>query len=67
LVAAAAYVVLLAILLPWLGAQGAAIAAIICSLLIFVQFALATATVLRRIGGEPIIDESDPTEPAARR
>ena len=63
LVAAAAYIVLLAILLPWLGAQGAAIAAIICSLLIFVQLALATAAVLRRTGGVSIIAEPDPAEP----
>ena len=63
LVAAAAYIVLLAILLPWLGAQGAAIAAIICSLLIFVQLALATAEVLRRTGGVSIIAEPDPAEP----
>ena len=47
LVAATAYALLLAILLPWLGGLGAAIAAIICSALIFVQLAWATATVMK--------------------
>ena len=63
LVAAAAYVMLLAILLPLLGGQGAAFAAIICSLLIFVQLALATARILRRIGDEAIVDKPDSAEP----
>jgi len=48
LVAATAYAILLATLLPWLGGKGAAITAIICSLLIFAQLAWATAIVLRK-------------------
>ncbi|MFC7536038.1 lipopolysaccharide biosynthesis protein [Sphingomonas sp. GCM10030256] len=47
LVAAAAYAVLLAILLPWIGGIGAALAAIIGSGLIFAQLARATASVLK--------------------
>lgn len=47
LIAAVAYVALIAILLPRMGGQGAAIAAIICSLLIFVQLAFSTARLLR--------------------
>ena len=46
LVAAGAYALLLAGLMPWLGGIGAAIAAIICSLLIFGQLAWATMRVL---------------------
>lgn len=48
LVAAAGYGLLLIVLLPRMGAQGAAIAAIICSLLIFLQLAYSTARLLRR-------------------
>ena len=50
LIAAAVYGLLLLVLLPRTGAQGAAIAAIICSLLIFLQLAVATARLLRRNG-----------------
>lgn len=50
LIAAAVYGLLLLALLPRIGAQGAAIAAIICSLLIFLQLAVATARLLRRNG-----------------
>ena len=63
LVAAAAYAILLAILLPWQGGQGAAIAMILCSALIFIQLAWATARVLRRPQAKAIADESDRTEP----
>ena len=48
LVAAIAYAILLASLIPWLGGEGAAIAAIICSLLVFGQLAWATLQVLKR-------------------
>ena len=58
LLGAAAYAILLAILLPWFGGQGAAIAAIIGSSLIFIQLARATARVLRRTRVEPIIGDS---------
>lgn len=61
LVAATAYAILLASLMPWLGGKGAAIAAIICSLLIFGQLAWATLIVLRR-GQADAIDERDRTE-----
>lgn len=54
LVAAVAYTILLTSLMPWLGAKGAAIAAIICSLLIFGQLARATLIILRRDRTEPI-------------
>ena len=64
LVAAVAYAVLLAVLLPWMGAEGAAIAAIICSLAIFVQLALATARILGRPRRATIIDAENPTEPS---
>lgn len=48
LIAAAVYGLLLLVLLPRIGPQGAAIAAIICSLLIFLQLAVSTARLLRR-------------------
>lgn len=48
LIAAAAYGLLLLVLLPRIGAQGAAFAAIICSLLIFLQLGFSTARLLRR-------------------
>lgn len=48
LIAAGVYGLLLLVLLPRIGAQGAAIAAIICALLIFVQLAVSTARMLRR-------------------
>lgn len=51
LIAAAVYGLLLLVLLPRIGAQGAAFAAIICSLLIFLQLAFSTARLLRRNGG----------------
>lgn len=54
LVAALAYAILLLTLIPWLGARGAAIAAIICSILMFVQLARATLTVLKREQPAPI-------------
>ncbi len=47
LIAAAVYGLLLMVLLPRAGAHGAAIAAIICSLLIFMQLAFSTAGLLR--------------------
>jgi O-antigen/teichoic acid export membrane protein len=61
LVAAIAYAILLAILIPGLGGTGAAIAAIICSLLIFGQLAWATRIVLRRDQGDAS-NEHDRTE-----
>jgi len=61
LVAAIAYAILLASLMPWLGGKGAAIAAIICSLLVFGQLAWATRIVLRS-GQAHSIDELDRTE-----
>ena len=62
LVAATAYAILIAILLPWLGGQGAAIAAIIGSLLVFVQLAWATAKVLKRSQRDAVIEERDRAE-----
>jgi O-antigen/teichoic acid export membrane protein len=58
LAGAAAYAILLAMLLPWLGGQGAAIATIIGSSLVFIQLARATARVLRRPRVEPMIGDS---------
>lgn len=63
LIAAAAYGLLLVFLLPRFGAQGAAFAAIICSLLIFVQLAFSTARLLRRNGRSAEPQESDPRPP----
>jgi O-antigen/teichoic acid export membrane protein len=60
LVAAAAYALLLLLLLPTTGGQGAAIAAIICSLAIFIQLAFATRGILRNRSELPV----DPEEPA---
>lgn len=51
LVAAAVYAVLLIILLPRTGGEGAALAAIICSATIFVLLAVSTAKLLRN--GKP--------------
>jgi O-antigen/teichoic acid export membrane protein len=48
LIGAAVYALLMLVLLPRIGAQGAAFAAIICSLLIFAQLAFSTARILRR-------------------
>jgi O-antigen/teichoic acid export membrane protein len=62
LVAAIAYAILLATLVPWLGGKGAAIAAIICSALIFVQLAWATAMVLKRSPLETRMEEPDRAE-----
>ena len=62
LIAAGIYAVLLAILLPAIGGEGAAIAAIICSLLIFVQLALASARILRTPKGKPMRNSNNPTE-----
>ena len=42
--------------MPWLGGKGAALAAIICSLLIFGQLAWATAIVLKK-GQADSVDE----------
>ena len=47
LIAAVFYAVLLGTLLPTVGAKGAAIAAVICSALIFAQLAFYTAKLLR--------------------
>ena len=63
LAAAAAYILLLAILLPRMQGEGAAIAAIICSLAIFVQLSIATARVLRRPGPASVIEADNPTQP----
>lgn len=60
LVAAGTYAVLLAVLLPAIGAEGAAIAAIICSLLIFVQLALASAKILRAPKAGPVTNRDEP-------
>jgi O-antigen/teichoic acid export membrane protein len=60
LIAAVAYAVLLALLLPSIGAEGAAIAAIICSLAIFIQLALATGNILGK-RSEKIFDSEDTT------
>lgn len=48
LIAAAVYAFLLVVLLPTVGGKGAAIAAIICSLMIFLQLAFYTAEILRK-------------------
>ncbi len=59
LVAAGVYVALIAVLLPRMGGQGAAIAAIICSLIIFVQLAFSTARLLKTAppGSASVVDE----------
>ena len=62
LVAALAYALLLASLVPWLGARGAAFAAIICSALVFVQLAWATAMILKKSHAGMVVDERDRTE-----
>ena len=62
LVAATAYAILLASLVPWLGGKGAAIATIICSALVFVQLAWATAMVLKKTRSRALIAELDRTE-----
>jgi O-antigen/teichoic acid export membrane protein len=62
LVAAFAYAILLASLTPWLGGKGAAIATIICSALVFVQLAWATAMLLKKGQRGAVIDERDRTE-----
>lgn len=60
LIAAGAYVLLLGILLPTMGARGAAIAAILCSLLIFIQLAVLTARTLpKRPDVAAGVDEAD--------
>ena len=61
LIAAAVYAALLAILLPAFGGEGAAIAAIICSLLIFVQLALASARILRTPNDKPMENQAEQT------
>jgi O-antigen/teichoic acid export membrane protein len=62
-VAAAAYGLLLLLLLPTMGGKGAAIAAIICSLAIFIQLAAATAKILRRPLADPAVDPASSTQP----
>ena len=62
LIAAGVYAALLAILLPAIGSKGAAIAAIICSLLIFVQLALASARILRALKAKPMGSGNNQTE-----
>ena len=47
LIAAVVYALLLLILLPTMGGKGAAIAAIICSIMIFIQLAFYTVKLLR--------------------
>jgi hypothetical protein len=47
---------------PWLGGKGAAIATIICSALVFVQLAWATAMVLKKTRSRALIAELDRTE-----
>ena len=60
LIAAGAYVLLLGILLPTMGARGAAIATILCSLLIFIQLAVLTARSLpKRLGVAAGVGEAD--------
>ena len=60
LIAAGAYVLLLGILLPTMGARGAAIATILCSLLIFIQLAVLTARTLpKRPDVAAGVDEAD--------
>lgn len=60
LIAAGAYVLMLGILLPTMGARGAAIAAILCSLLIFIQLAVLTARSLpKRPGVAAGVGEAD--------
>jgi O-antigen/teichoic acid export membrane protein len=63
LIAAAVYGVLLLILLPGIGAHGAAIAAIICSLLIFLQLAVSTARLLRQDRRSGVQPESGASTP----
>jgi len=55
LIAAAVYAFLLVVLLPTAGGRGAAIAAIICSLLIFAQLAYYTAKLLRSGPAAPAV------------
>jgi O-antigen/teichoic acid export membrane protein len=61
LVGATAYAILLATLMPWLGGKGAAIAAIICSILVFGQLAWATAMELKK-SRTVTADDRDRTE-----
>lgn len=61
LIAAGAYGLLLLVLLPRIGVQGAAIAAIICSSLIFVQLAISTSRMLRR--NRPGMEPAEETPP----
>ncbi len=64
LIAAVVYGLLLLVLLPRIGAQGAAIAAIICALLIFLQLAFSTARLLRQNGrGAVPLEESSSKPP----
>ena len=64
LIAAAIYGLLMLVLLPRMGAQGAAFAAIICSLLIFLQLAVFTARLLQKNGRGLIpSEESSPKLP----
>ena len=65
LVGAIAYTILIPILMYWLGGVGAVIAAIVCSLLIFVQMARETWVILHRPQAETVgdlgISEKSPT------
>ena len=63
LIAAAVFGVSMLILLPRFGAHGAAFAAIICSLLIFLQLAVSTARLLRRNGRSSERPEESASKP----
>lgn len=65
LIAAGVYGLLMVVLLPRIGAQGAAIAAIICSLLIFLQLAYSTARLLRQNGRRIERPEAGDSRPPA--
>jgi O-antigen/teichoic acid export membrane protein len=58
LIAAVVYGALLVVLLPRIGARGAAVAAIVCSLMIFVQLAVLTVRLLRRRTSPPPVQSA---------
>lgn len=64
LIGAASYAALLVVMLPWMGPQGAAVAAIVTSALIFLQLAWATARILRRPREASAFDKPDTPEQA---
>jgi O-antigen/teichoic acid export membrane protein len=66
LVAAGAYAVLLLLLLPRMGGEGAALAAIICSLAIFIQLAIATTVILRRPKVDAAAEGDKPSQQGVR-